>query len=394
MDNFTYHNYTEVIFGKGVEAQVGQKAGELVGGGDRGAGTGTKILLHYGGGSIKATGLYDRVVDALRASGVDFIELAGAVPNPRLSLVREGIELCRREGVHAILAVGGGSAIDSAKAIAAGVHYEGDVWELFQGAAFDHEALSLGVLLTIPAAGSETSPNSVITNEHGLIKKGLRNQKLRPKFALLNPELSYTLPFYQTACGVSDMLAHIMERYFSNSSEVDLSDRLCEAAMRSILYTAPALKSEPGNYGARANIMWAGTLAHGGLLGMGREEDWGSHHIEHEISAIYDLAHGAGLSIVFPAWIKYVYKYNIPRFHQWAVRVFDVDTAYYDPESAILEGVRRLECFFRAIELPIRLSEAGIGSEDIELMAEKGSPTGKFLELKKEDIREILMLAL
>lgn len=383
MNNFTYHNYTKIIFGRGTESQVGREAKKL----------GGKVLLLYGSGSIKSTGLYNRGLDSLREAGVEFIELGGVVPNPRLSLVREGIQLCRREGIQSILAVGGGSTIDSAKAMSAGIRYSGDVWELFQGAAFEHEALPVGVLLTIPAAGSETSPNSVITNEDGLFKKGLRNQKLRPQFAIMNPELSFTLPFYQTACGVSDMLAHIMERYFSQSTEVDLSDRLCEAAMRSILNTAPKLKENPTDYGARANIMWAGTLAHGGLLGMGREEDWGSHHIEHEISAIYDLAHGAGLSIVFPAWIRYVYKHNIPRFHQWAVRVLDVDVAYYDPESAILEGVRRLEDFFKRMELPVRLSEAGIGAQDIDLMAEKGSPTGSFLRLDKEDIKKILLLA-
>jgi len=383
MNNFTYQNYTKIIFGKGTESQVGEQT-KMMGG---------KVLFHYGGGSIKTTGLYDKITDSLREAGVEFIELGGAVPNPRLSLVREGIEICRREGVVSILAVGGGSAIDSAKAIAAGVNYPGDVWELYQGKKSEHSILPLGVVLTIPAAGSETSPNTVITNEDGLIKKGMANYGLRPQFAIMNPELSYTLPFYQTACGVSDMMAHIMERYFSNSTEVDLSDRLCEAAMRSIINTAPKLKENPRDYGARADIMWAGTLAHAGLLGMGREEDWGSHHIEHEISAIYDIAHGAGLSIVFPAWIRYVYKRNIPRFHQWAVRVFDVDMAYYDPEGAILEGVYRLEKFFKRMELPTRLSEAGIGVEDVDLMAEKGAPTGVFVKLEKEDIKKILLSA-
>lgn len=384
MDNFIYHNYTRIIFGKGTEAKVGRQTKKL----------GGKVLLHYGGGSIKATGLYDKVVSSLKEAGVDFIELGGVVPNPKLSLVREGIELCRREGVKSVLAVGGGSVIDSAKSIAVGVNYSGDVWELYEGSEVRHEVLPIGVVLTIPAAGSETSPNAVITNEEGLIKKGLACNRMRPQFAIMNPELSYSLPFYQTACGVSDMLAHIMERYFSNSTEVDLSDRLCEAAMRSIINTAPKLKDNPSDYGARADIMWAGTLAHAGILGMGREEDWGSHHIEHELTAIYGIAHGAGLSIVFPAWIKYVYKNNISRFHQWAVRVFDVDLAYYDPESAILEAVRRLEDFFRRMELPVRLSEAGIGTENFDLMAEKGTPTGVFITIEKDDFKNILNLAL
>lgn len=384
MNNFTYCNYTKIIFGKVTEKKVGAETKKI----------GSKVLLHYGGGSIKKTGLYDRVVASLKEAGLEFTELSGVVPNPRLSLVREGIELCRREGIDAILAVGGGSVIDSAKAISAGVKYDGDVWDFYQGKArIGTDVLPIGVVLTIPAAGSETSRNTVITNEDGLIKKGTVGTYLRPQFAIMNPELTYSLPFYQTACGVSDMLAHIMERYFSNSEEVDFSDRLCEGAMRSILNTAPILKDDPENYGARADIMWAGNIAHGGLLGMGREEDWGSHHIEHELSALYDIAHGAGLSIVFPAWIKYVYKNNISRFHQWAVRVFDVDTAYYDAHRAVLEGVRRLECFFKVMELPTRLSEAGIGVEDIDLMAEKAAPTGVFLKLEKEDIKNILLLA-
>lgn len=384
MNNFIYHNYTRIIFGRDTELRTGPESAKM----------GKNLLLHYGGGSIKATGLYDRITKSLKDAGVNFIELGGAQPNPRVSLVREGIDLCRKNSVDCILAVGGGSVIDSAKAISAGMHYDGDVWDLFENRNnIPKNVLPIGVVLTIPAAGSETSPNMVITNEDGLIKTGSGDNSLRPQFAIMNPELTYSLPFYQTACGASDMLAHIMERYFSNSTEVDLSDRMCEAAMRSIINTAPRLLTDPGNYGARADIMWAGNIAHGGLLGMGRSEDWASHDIEHEISAIYDIAHGAGLSIVFPAWIKYVYKDNIPRFHQWAVRVFDIDMAYYDPESAIEEGIRRLEEFFKRMQLPTRLSEAGIGTENINLMAKKAAPTGNFKVLSQEDITNILLLA-
>lgn len=384
MNNFSYCNYTNIVFGKNTENQVGRLT----------RGLGKKILLHYGGGSIKATGLYDRVVSSLKEEGIDFVELGGAAPNPRLELVKKGISLCRGEGVDAILAVGGGSTIDSAKAISAGIHYSGDVWDFFDGAPIENEVLPVGVVLTIPAAGSESSPHMVITKEDGLLKRGAKSDKLRPQFAIMNPELTYTLPFYQTASGVADMLAHIMERYFSNSVDVDLSDRMCEAAMRSIINIAPRLKNNPADYSARAEIMWAGTVAHSGILGMGREEDWASHSIEHQLSAIYDIPHGAGLSIVFPAWIKYVYRDNISRFVQWAVRVFDVDLAYHDPHAIVAEGVRRLENFFQVMELPIRMSELEIDGTHIDLMAEKSAPAGNLKELDVKDIVSIYNLAM
>lgn len=384
MQNFQYCNYTNIVFGRDVERECGQLTQAM----------GKKVLLHYGGGSIKASGLYDRVVHALQAADMPYVELGGVKPNPVLSMVREGIALCRREQIDCILAVGGGSVIDSAKAISAGVHYDGDVWDFFSGKAIDHQTLPLGVILTIPAAGSETSYNMVITNEDGPLKKGAASQSLRPQFALMNPELTYTLPFHQTAYGVSDMLAHIMERYFSHSTDVDFSDRLCEGAMRSILNTAPKLKEEPEHYGARANIMWAGTIAHNGMLGLGRAEDWASHRIEHQLSALYDIAHGAGLSIIFPAWIKYVYRDNISRFTQWAVRVFDVDLAYGSPEELILEGVRRLESFYQTMDLPIRLHEVGIDDARLEEMAEMAAPVGVFKHLEVQDIVSIYRLAL
>lgn len=384
MENFNFHSYTNFIFGKDTQSQVGAEVKKRAG----------KVLLHYGGGSIKKYGLYDQITSSLRECGVEFVELGGVQPNPRLTLVHQGIALCRKEKVDFILAVGGGSVIDSAKAIAVGCNYMGEVWDLFEGKEIRHKVLPVGVVLTIPAAGSESSPNMVITKEDGLLKKGLRCEDARPQFAILNPELTYSLPFYQTACGVSDMLAHTMERYFSNSTGVDVSDRMCEGVMRSILHTAPYLKEHPNDYNARANIMWAGTVAHNGILGCGRIEDWGSHGIEHEISAIYDIAHGAGLSIIFPAWMKYVYNQNITRFLQFAVRVMDVDMEYYNPETIILEGIRRLEAFYQRIELPIRLSEIGIDSSRFEEMARKAAPRGNLKVLHQEDIVNIYKLAL
>ncbi|NMB20710.1 MAG: iron-containing alcohol dehydrogenase [Firmicutes bacterium] len=387
MLDFTFSNVTKIVFGRGAEERAGKEA----------ALWGKKVLLHYGGGHIVRTGLKDRVVDSLKEAGLEIVELGGAQPNPRLSLVREGIELARKEQVDLILAVGGGSAIDSAKAIAIGVPYDGDVWDFYAGKAKAEESLPLGVVLTIPAAGSESSPSSVITNEDGWLKVGYGALVMRPKFALLNPELTFTLPAYQTACGVSDMMAHIMERYFTNEEDVGFSDHLCEAAMRSIIQEAPIAIAEPENYGARANIMWAGTIAHNDLLGMGRSEDWASHNIEHELSAIYDIAHGAGLSIVFPAWMKYVYKQNPERFVQFAVRVFGVEQDFHNPERTILEGIRRLEDFFHRIGLPTTLAEANIPTDRLQEMAEKATAgdtqtLGSFMTLGQKDVLSIYQL--
>lgn len=387
MLNFTFSNTTKIIFGKGVEEKVGTETARW----------GKKVLLHYGGGHIVRSGLKARVEASLQAAGVEYVELGGVQPNPRLSLVHEGIELARKEQVDLILAVGGGSVIDSAKAIAMGVPYDGDVWDFYAGKAKAEESLPIGVVLTIPAAGSESSPSTVITNEDGWLKRGYGSLVLRPKFALLNPELTYSLPPYQTACGVADMFAHIMERYFTNEPEVGFSDHLCEAAMRSIIQEAPIAVAEPENYGARANIMWAGTIAHNDLLGMGRSEDWASHDIEHELSALYDIAHGAGLAIVFPAWMKYVYKVNPERFVQFAVRVFNVEQDFHNPERTILEGIRRLEDFFRRIGLPTNLREANIPADRLEEMAAKATANdskklGALLPLGEKDVLAIYEL--
>ncbi|NLM41827.1 MAG: iron-containing alcohol dehydrogenase [Firmicutes bacterium] len=385
MRNFTFSNTTKIIFGRGAEEKVGREAAQY----------GRKVLLHYGGGHIVRSGLKARVEAALREAGLEIVELGGAQPNPRLSLVREGIELARREKVDLILAVGGGSVIDSAKAIGIGVPYAGDVWDFFAGKAQAEEMLPLGVILTIPAAGSESSNSSVITNEDGWLKRGYTGEVMRPAFALLNPELTYSLPPYQTACGVADMMAHIMERYFTNEPDVLFSDHLCEAALRGIIQYAPIAVREPENYAARSNIMWAGTIAHNDLLGMGRIGDWASHNIEHELSALYDIAHGAGLAIVFPAWMKYVYKHNPERFVQFAVRVFQVEQDFFNPERTILEGIRRLEEFFRSIGLPVRLKDADLPADRLEEMAAKATadgPLGSFVPLGKDDVLAIYKL--
>lgn len=389
MNNFDFHNKTEIYFGKDAHKRTGEMTGSH----------GSKVLFHYGGGSIKHTGLYDDLAGQLQKAGVDFVELGGVQPNPRLSLVEEGIALCREEGIDFILAVGGGSVIDSAKAIAAGVKYDGEVWDLFLGKAPVEDALPIGVVLTLPAAGSESSGGSVVTNEEGWFKRDIGSMVLRPRFAMLNPELTFTLPAYQTGCGASDMLAHVMERYFTNTQHVDLTDRLCEGIMKSIIGQAPRLMAHPDDYDARAEIMWAGTIAHNDLLGTGREQDWSSHKIEHELSGIYDIAHGAGLAIVFPAWMRHVYKENPEKLHQFFTRVFGIEHDFHDPALTFERGIKALEDFYRSIGMPVRLSEAGIDGSRIEEMAEKATDGGSFAiggyrKLEKDDIKAILELAL
>ena len=386
MENFTFRNATKIIFGKDAENYVGTETARY----------GSKVLLHYGGGSIKKYGLYDRVLKSLKDANLEIIELCGVHPNPRLGLVKRGIDICRKEKIDFILAVGGGSVIDSAKAIAAGVPYNGDVWDFYTGKAVVDKIIPVGVVLIIPASGSEASNSSVITNEEGLYKRAFSSEMLRPEFAILNPEITYTLPPYQTACGVSDIMAHIMERYFTTVKNVDLTDRLCEATLKTVISNMPIVLKEPENYGARAEIMWAGTIAHNDLLSTGRISDWGSHAIEMEISGIYDLAHGAGLAVVFPAWMKYVYKQDLKRFAQFAVRVWNEEPDFNDIEKVALAGIRRLEDFYKEIGLPITLKEANVPYDRLEEMAKKCTergPAGNFVKLNKDDVLEILMLA-
>ncbi|NLZ48364.1 MAG: iron-containing alcohol dehydrogenase [Clostridiales bacterium] len=388
MDNFIFHNPTKIIFGKSTENKVGNEVKKYS----------NKVLLCYGGGSIKKTGLYDRVINSLKENKIEYIELSGVKPNPRLSLVRQGIKLCREEDINFILAIGGGSVIDTAKAIAVGVPYEGDVWDFYMGKAKVKAALPVGTILTIPAAGSEASNSSVITNEEGWYKKGLTSNYILPVFSILNPELTYSLPAYQTACGAADMMAHIMERYFTNTENVELTDRLCEATLKTIINNVPKAIEAPEDYNYRAEIMWSATIAHNNLLNTGRIGDWASHDIEHELSALYDIAHGAGLAIIFPAWMKYVYTHDLNRFLQFSTRVWDVDIHFSSPEEIALEGINRMIEFFKSIGLPVSLTEVGINDDKFEEMADKctnfGQHTvGNFVKLNREDIINIYKLA-
>ena len=383
MRDFEFLSPTKIIFGRNSEAKVGREVKNYS----------RKILLHYGKGSIIRTGLYDRVVKSLKEEGIDFIELGGVQPNPRVSLVREGIEICRKNGINFILAIGGGSVIDSSKAIAVGVPYSGDVWDFYAGKMEPKTALPVGVVLTIPAAGSEASKSSVITNEDGWYKRSINTEIIRPRFAIMNPEVTFTLPPYQTACGAADIMAHVMERYFTNDKGVNFTDRLCEATLKTVIYNVPIVLKKPDDYDARAQIMWASTIAHNDLLSTGRTGDWASHGIEHELSGIYDIPHGAGLAIVFPAWMRYVYKHNIERFIQFAINVWNVEPNFESPERIALEGVERLKRFFKDIGLPTSLSEANIGEDRLEEIAAKATERGElgeFVKLKKEDVLNIL----
>ena len=390
MLNFNYYSPTEFVFGRGAE----ERAGEMI----RKRG-GTKVLVHFGGGSAIRSGLMDRVTASLDAAGLPYITLGGVQPNPRSSLVYRGIELAHAEGVDFILAVGGGSVIDSSKAIALGVPYDGDFWDFFCGKAEPERALGVGVVLTLAAAGSEGSKSCVITQEDGGFKRGCGNELNRPKFALMNPEVTYTLPAYQTACGATDMMAHVLERYFTNEKGVDLTDRLCEAVLSAVIKAAPVAIAEPDNYEARAQLMWASTLAHNDSCGLGREGDWASHQIEHELSARYDVAHGAGLAVVFPAWMRYQLDHDPMRFAQLAVRVWGCDMDFEHPEKTGLEGIERYEQFLKSIGMPTRLGELHVDPADIPAMAEKckrnnAGKLGFFRPLDTGDIAKILYSAM
>jgi len=383
MEDFSFYRPTRIIFGRGSEEKVGEETKKY----------GKKILLHYGQGSIKKTGLFDKVMKSLKKENIEVIELGGVKPNPRLSLVREGIDVCKKQNIDFILVVGGGSTIDSAKAIAAGAEYDGDVWNFYSGDKVPVEkALPLGIILTIPAAGSEVSPDSVITDEDGLYKRFTSGESLISKFSILDPELTFTLSAKQTVIGVSDILAHIYERYFTQVKNAELTDRLAEATMKTVINNTRLVLRDLKDYNARAEIMWAGSIAHNDLLVTGKTGDWASHMIEHELSGIYDIPHGEGLAIVFPAWMRFVYKDNILRFAQFAQRVWNVDTDLNDLEWTALEGISRVEAFYREIGLPLSLSEIGIGEDRFEEMAAKcveDGSVGQFRELKKDDIMEI-----
>lgn len=387
MQNFVYDVPTKIRFGKGEEAMCGR---ELAGIGA------SRVLVHYGSDRVKISGLLGRIEDSLQESGLSAVELGGVAPNPRLELVRRGIDLCREEKVDAILCVGGGSVIDSAKGIAAGVLYNGDVWDFYTDKATPSDALPLGVVLTIPAAGSESSPGSVVTKPESRQKFYFNAQCVRPRFAILNPELTFSLPPFQPAAGAADIMAHIMERYFTREPNVDLTDRLCEAALRTIIRNVPKVLADPEDYASRAEIMWTGTIAHNDLLGTGRVDDWSSHDIEHELSAQYDVTHGAGLAVIFPAWMRYVNGEDPDRFVQFATRVWNVEYKADDRQAMIDEGIKKLRDFFSLIGLPTSLKELGVEDQRYDQMARQAlrhGSLGNFKKLNQKDVVEIYRLA-
>ncbi len=384
---FKYYAPTKVLFGRDTELKVAEMI-RLFGG--------TKVLIHYGGGSVIRSGLMKRVTDTLDAAGIAYISLGGAVPNPRLSLVYEGIELCKREGIDFLLAVGGGSAIDSAKAIGYGVYNGGDVWDFYDGKRKAAGCLPLGVILTLSATGSEMSDSSVITKEEGLIKRGYSSDYGRAKFALLNPELTMTLPDYQTACGCADIMMHTMERYFTGGATLQLTDAIAEALLRTVMTNAEILVKDPKSYDARAEVMWAGSLSHNGLTGFGSDGgDWMTHKLEHELGGLYDVAHGAGLTAIWGSWARYVYRDCLPRFRRFAVNVMGVEAVGTDEEIA-LKGIEAMEAFYRRIHMPTNLRELGVNPTEDELkeMARKcaigvGGAKGSARLLREADMLAI-----
>ncbi|WP_022933098.1 iron-containing alcohol dehydrogenase [Treponema bryantii] len=392
MFDFKYFTPTKVLFGKNTEDKVADLIQEF---------GGKKVLIHYGGGSVIRSGLMQRVTEKLDAAGIAYVKLGGAVPNPRLSLVYEGIELCKKEGVDFLLAVGGGSAIDSAKAIGYGLMNEGDVWDLYDYKKQAKASMPLGVILTLAATGSEMSDSSVITKEEGLVKRGYSSDFGRPKFAILNPELTMTLPDYQTACGCTDIMMHTMERYFTNGGNMELTDSMAEALLRTVKTNALILAKDPKNYDARAEVMWAGSLSHNGLTGCGNDGgDWMTHKLEHELGGLYDVAHGAGLAAIWGSWARYVYKNCLPRFKRYAINVMGISASAGTDEEIALKGIEAMEDFYREIKMPTNLRELGVEAteEDLKLMAHKcavgvngGKGSARFL--KEEDMYEIYKMS-
>ena len=392
MFDFKYFAPTKVLFGKNTEDKVAELIKEF---------GGTKVLIHYGGGSVIRSGLMDKVKTQLDAAGIKYVMLGGAVPNPHLQLVYEGIELCKKENVDFLLAVGGGSAIDSAKAIGYGLANDGDVWDFYDGKRKAEGSMPLGVILTLAATGSEMSDSSVITKEEGLIKRGYSSDFGRAKFAIMNPELTMTLPDYQTACGCTDIMMHTMERYFTNGGNMEITDSMAEALLRTVKKNSIILRDDPKNYDARAEVMWAGSLSHNGLTGCGNDGgDWMTHKLEHELGGLFDVAHGAGLAAIWGSWARYVYKDCLPRFKRYALNVMEVENKGTDEEIA-LAGIEAMEDFYRSINMPTNLRELGITAtdEDLITMARKcavgvGGGKGSAKFLKEEDMLAIYRAAM
>ncbi len=390
MENFEFYSPTYFSFGKGSEKNIGDLIKRF---------GGTKVLIHYGGGSVKRNGVLDRVIASLKERDIPYVELGGVMPNPRSGLVYKGIDLCRKEGIDFILAVGGGSAIDSAKAIAAGTVYDGDFWDYYGTGKTVEHALPVGTVLTIAAAGSEGSEGSVITHENGMFKRAAGGDVLRPKFSVLNPESTCTLSAYQTACGITDIMAHVCERYFTNTKDVEITDRLCEGVLKTMIEESPKVINNLQDYDARANIMWAGMVAHNNLCGVGRQQDWSSHDIEHELSSLYDVAHGAGLAVIMPSWMKYVMKHDVNRFAQFAVRVWGCDMNFANPEITAAEGIGRFRSFLTSIGMPATFRDLGAKEEDIPTLVKHLGVTeekkmGGFMKLGPKDVEAIYRLAL
>lgn len=392
MQNFKFYAPTKVVFGKKAEEQLGRLIKE------QGC---KKVLIHYGGNSAKKSGLLDRIMESLEKEEIEYVTLGGVVPNPHLGKVYEGIELCKKEGVDFILAVGGGSVIDSGKAIGYGMTNEGDVWDFYEKKRRPKACLPIGVVLTIAAAGSEMSDSSVITNENGWLKRGLSSDYCRCRFAVMNPELTYTLPAYQTASGCVDIMMHTMERYFTKETETELTDGISESLLRTVMQSARTLKEEPENYDARAQVMWAGSLSHNGLTGCGTIGDWACHQLEHELGGMFDVAHGAGLAAVWGSWARYVYKEKPERFAQFAVNVMGVTNDYSNPEKTALEGIKRMEEFYHAIDMPTSIRELGVDltEDQIKELSHKCTfmetrAIGQFKVLDKNDIANIYRMAM
>ena len=389
MENFNFYSPTYFAFGKDRENEAGSFVKRF---------GGSKVLIHYGGGSVGKSGLLDRVKASLEKENISYVLLGGVKPNPRSGLVYEGIELCKKENIDFILAVGGGSVIDSSKAIATGTLYDGDFWDFYMGKPIE-EALPIGTILTIAAAGSEGSPDSVITKEEGMFKRGASGDAIRPKFSILNPALTQTLPPYQTAAGITDIMAHLHERYLTNSKDVEVTDRLIEGLLLTMIHEGPRVIADPNNYEARANIMWAGMMAHNNSCGVGRSQDWNSHNIEHELSALYDCAHGAGLAVTMPAVFKYVYKHDVMRFAKLATRVWGCQMDFDNPEATALAGIAALENFLKGIGMPLNFAELGAKEEDIPTLVKAlcygdgrtGSISG-FVTLDENDCTKIYQM--
>lgn len=370
MKDFKFYAPTHVVFGKDSEKKVGELVKKY---------GGTKVLLHYGGKSAEKSGLLALVEEKLQAEGIEYVKLGGVVPNPRVSKAREGIEICKKENIDFLLAVGGGSVIDSCKAISSGRYYEGDVWDLYLKKAKATQYLPIGCILTIPAAGSEMSDGSVITNEEGWLKKDYCVDEFRCKFAIMNPERTYTLPAWQTACGITDMMMHTMERYFSKDDDMEITDAIAEAVLRTCMSEGQKVMENPTDYKSRAQIMWAGSLAHNDLTGCGTSGDWATHNLEHELSGMFDVSHGAGLAAVWGSWARYTRSENMPRFARFARNVMGVDTTGMNDEEAAEAGIKAMEGFFASIGMPTNIHDL-IGKEitdaQIEEMALKCSNGG------------------